>query len=87
MELNKKLANVCFVTEEIGKIKTAWSLEKFTRRNAVKELSNKCGIVRECCPVNITCQPSLGIVTSGLYQFIDNDPFFIDSNNPDTLIL
>jgi len=53
MELNKKLANVCFVTEEIGKIKTAWSLAKCTRRNALKELFNKCGIVRECCPVKI----------------------------------
>ena len=28
MELNKKLANVCYVTEVIGKINTAWSLAK-----------------------------------------------------------
>ena len=44
MDQNQKLLMSALVTEEVGKIKTAWSLAKVTRRNSIKKLASQTGV-------------------------------------------
>ena len=44
MDQNQKLLMSALVTEEAGKIKTAWSLAKVTRRNSIKKLAAQTGV-------------------------------------------